>query len=99
RPDRVPGRGPLDSADLRGGVGEARAHEHHARGGIPGARLRVGLRRREVGPGADISVRGINVASETPLQSIRTDHTGGLAHPDWLHDLYARYGEGTASEE
>jgi len=27
----------------------------------------------------------------------RTDHTGGLRHPEWLHDLYKRYGDGAIS--
>ena len=33
-----------------------------------------------------------------PLSRIRTDHTGGLRHPHWLREVYARYGEGEASE-
>ncbi len=31
------------------------------------------------------------------LTHIRTDHTGGLHHPDWLRELELRFGEGSAS--
>jgi 5-methyltetrahydropteroyltriglutamate--homocysteine methyltransferase len=33
------------------------------------------------------------------FHDIRTDHTGGLSHPAWLHDLYLRFSEGTATED
>lgn len=32
-------------------------------------------------------------------ESIRTEHTGALRRPEWLNELYARLGEGTASLE
>jgi len=35
----------------------------------------------------------------TDLVSVRADHTGALKRPDWLLELYARLGEGTASTE
>ena len=40
----------------------------------------------------------MNEENSTDLRSIRTDHTGGLAHPGWLHDLYDRYGKGGVSD-
>ncbi len=44
--------------------------------------------------------QGIAMQTEsTQLKTIRADHTGGLAHPAWLNDLYARYGAGAASEQ
>lgn len=33
------------------------------------------------------------------LDRIRSDHTGALRRPEWLNDLYARLGEGAASED
>jgi 5-methyltetrahydropteroyltriglutamate--homocysteine methyltransferase len=35
----------------------------------------------------------------TSLDRARTDHTGGLHHPEWLHELYVRFGEGSATAE
>jgi 5-methyltetrahydropteroyltriglutamate--homocysteine methyltransferase len=39
------------------------------------------------------------IQATPPLTSLRTDHTGGLHHPEWLHELYLRFGEGAASAE
>jgi len=36
---------------------------------------------------------------QSPFHDIRTDHTGGLTHPMWLHDLYLRFSEGKATED
>lgn len=36
--------------------------------------------------------------TDNSLNAIRTDHTGALRRPEWLQALYARFGEGTASE-
>jgi len=36
---------------------------------------------------------------QSPFHDIRTDHTGGLTHPTWLHDLYLRFSEGKATED
>lgn len=33
------------------------------------------------------------------LKTARSDHTGALKRPEWLLELYARHGEGTASAE
>ena len=33
------------------------------------------------------------------LNQVRTDHTGGLHHPEWLHALYLRYGASSATDE
>lgn len=38
-------------------------------------------------------------AAQSTLNTIRTDHTGGLRHPEWLLELYGRFGAGTASAE
>lgn len=37
--------------------------------------------------------------SKTDLNTVRADHTGALKRPDWLLELYARLGEGNASQE
>ena len=37
--------------------------------------------------------------AEKSLKTIRSDHTGALRRPDGLLELYARLGEGTATEE
>ena len=36
---------------------------------------------------------------EADLKKIRTDHTGALRRPEWLNDLYERFGEGEATSE
>lgn len=33
------------------------------------------------------------------LDRVRTDHTGGLHHPEWLRALYLRFGDGSASAD
>lgn len=40
----------------------------------------------------------MSTEARSPLNSIRTDHTGGLRIPVPLRDLYQRYGKGTATE-
>ncbi len=35
--------------------------------------------------------------ARTSLNRVRTDHTGGLHHPEWLRALYQRYGEGAGA--
>src|SRR4051812_17123127 len=37
--------------------------------------------------------------SKIDLNTVRADHTGALKRPDWLLELYARLGEGTATQE
>ncbi|HLF78424.1 MAG TPA: cobalamin-independent methionine synthase II family protein [Dehalococcoidia bacterium] len=39
----------------------------------------------------------MTAATTTDLRTVRADHTGALKRPDWLLDLYARHGEGTAT--
>jgi 5-methyltetrahydropteroyltriglutamate--homocysteine methyltransferase len=37
--------------------------------------------------------------SDSPLDTIRSDHTGALRRPEWLNDVYARLGEGNATPD
>lgn len=37
--------------------------------------------------------------SNVDLRTVRADHTGALKRPEWLLDLYARLGEGTATQD
>jgi len=37
--------------------------------------------------------------TQADLKTARSDHTGALKRPEWLLELYARHGEGTASAE
>src|SRR5581483_2725028 len=48
--DSVPRRGAVDPRKIRGGAEQARPHEPDARGGLSRPGLRMGLRRRLVGP-------------------------------------------------
>src|SRR5438309_2001341 len=36
--------------------------------------------------------------SDVDLKTVRADHTGALKRPAWLLELYARLGEGTATQ-
>ena len=36
---------------------------------------------------------------QTDLRTVRADHTGGLAHPGWLRDLYVGFGAGRVTDE